>query len=111
MIFQDRCQLCHGQVRNCRANTLESRIVWCKHRHILSNIQGLNQVGPVQGTKRCRQPCLLGRVGNILRDGQNSIDHVDHSPGEIDILWQHHAQNSFNAEIERLLTGVVTVEF
>lgn len=86
LVGQDTGKLCGGEISECRANSCESSIGRSEDSYILKGVDCADEVGLCQSTGERGQVCSYcgGRIA--LWDGQDVIDDVDHTAGEVDIL-------------------------
>ena len=87
MIFKDRCKFHHVQVCGGRANGLESSVVWCENSDIPSRVKSVDQICLGQGASNGAETGLFSSVGDVLGDRQDSVDDMDDSACEVDILF------------------------
>jgi len=86
VVGKDACDLLGGEVTKTGADGLESSVAGGEDGDILGGVDGLNKVGSGKSSSEGRQTSGDGSVGSSLGDGKDSVDDVDNTAGESNIL-------------------------
>ena len=86
MVFQDAGQLSHGQVAHSGSNGLEGSIVGNEDSHIHEIVNRSDEVCVCESAGNGAESRSLRCSSNRLRDGEDAVNDVNDTAGEVDVL-------------------------
>ena len=86
VVLQDRGGFFGGQVGEGGADVLEGGVVWCEDGQIGGGCDGFGEAGCVDGTEEGAETGFLSDGADVRREGEQTIDNVDHSTIEGNVL-------------------------
>ncbi len=112
VVLEDASDLLRGHVGQGGADGLEGGVVGRENGHVLGGVQRLHQLGVHEGTGGGGQVGGDGGGGDVFRDGQDGVDDMDHTAGEVHILWRKKgsAFDSTTGDVDSKRTACVTEE-
>lgn len=86
VVGQDICQITSGEVGKSRADILESLARRSKNSNIGYSVNSIEEVGVVQSTAKGGEVGGSKSVRDNFRENEESVDNVNHTTSEVDIL-------------------------
>ena len=86
VVLQNCGSLFGGEVGEDRADVLESGVVRSENGQVGSGVDGFSEVGCVDSTEEGAEPGFLSNSADVRRDGEETVDNVDNSAVEGNVL-------------------------
>lgn len=86
VVGKDAASVLSAEVAESRADVLESLVVGCEDGDVRCVVNGVEQLGRVDGSTEGNKVCSRKGIGSVLREGQNTVDDVDHTTSEVHVL-------------------------
>lgn len=109
VVSEDAGYLLSGEVGKTGTDGLESGVVGREDGDILGGVDGIDKFSCTKSTGERSQSSGKSGLGSGLGDSKDSVDDVDHTTGEVDILTI--VSDGTIVLVLNILTAVVTVEF
>lgn len=109
VVSQHIGELLHGEVGESGSDTLEGGVRWRKDGQVGGVVHGIDELSRVEGSTEGRETSSGKSVGSVDRYGEKTVDDVDDTTCEVNVLFDVSCfqQDKISSEP---LTGVVTVE-
>lgn len=86
VVLEDRGELVAGEVWQCGADVLERLVGRCEDGDVAERVDGVHQVGLCQCAGEGGEVGSNGSAGGVLGHGEDAIDDVNDTTGEVHVL-------------------------